>query len=263
MENKHSMNRMERIFKENKKKEKHSLVLYFPIGDTILGNDVEWAGRYFNNGVDVLEMGLPYENPALDGPSVRHSMERALKVVNLEKVFSSIKEIRKNFPNNILQIMTYFGNIEKYGIERFAEICHECDVDGVLSPDIPAEKLTILDKELSQFNIFNLRFAPYTLTDEIITDLKKSAKGYIFQQAVNGATGPQKTVDIQVKHNIQKIKTAGATTPVFAGFGINDAKQAAEVLSMGADGIIVGSATINHIMEGNGEEYIKSLSQAM
>ncbi len=263
MENKHSMNRMEYIFNENKKKGKHSLVLYFPLGDTILGNDVEWAGRYFKNGTDVLEMGLPYEEPALDGPSVKKSMERALKVVNLEKVFSMIKEIRKNYPDNILQIMTYFGNIKKFGVERFAEICHECDVDGVLSPDIPREQLLLLDKELSKFNIFNLRFVPYTLTDEIITDLKKNAKGYIFQQAVNGATGPQKTVDVQVKNNIQKIKAAGITTPVFAGFGINDAKQAAEVLSMGADGIIVGSATINHINAGKGEEYIKSLSEVM
>jgi len=263
MENTQSMNRMERIFKENKEKGKHSLVLYFPIGDTILGSDVEWAGRYFNNGVDVLEIGLPYEEPSLDGPSVKHSMERALKVVNLEKVFSSIKEIRKAFPNNILQIMTYFGNIEKYGIERFAEICHECGVDGMLSPDAPKEKLTELDRELSQYNIFNLRFVPYNLTDEIIVNLKNKARGYIFQQAVNGATGPQKTVDIQVKSDIQKIKAAGVTTPVFAGFGINDAKQAAEVLSMGADGVIVGSATINHVAEGNGEEYIKSLSRVM
>ena len=257
------INRMERIFKANMDKGKHSLVLYFPVGDTIFDSDVAWANRYYDNGADVLELGLPYEDPALDGASVTNSMERALSSINLDQVFEKIKDIRKERPNNILQIMTYFGNIQKYGIERFAEICHECDVDAVLTPDIPKEYVPQLDAALSKYNIFNLRFVPYNLTDEVIEDLKKNAKGYVFQQAVNGATGPQKTVDPKIKDNVERIKAAGIMTPVFAGFGINDAKQAAEVVSMGADGIIVGSATINHIINGDGVAYIQSLAGAM
>lgn len=257
------MNRMVRRFAENKAKGRGSLVLYFPIGDTALDSDVAWAKRYFDNGCDVLEIGLPYENPALDGPSVSNSMARALSKVTLEDVFHSIQDIRRACPENVLQIMTYYGNVAKYGAERFAEICHACDVDGILTPDATQAQLHELDEALGKYDICNLRFSYYTLTDEMIGDLKQNARGYVFQQAVNGATGPQETVDPQVGVNLKRLREAGVTTPLFAGFGINHPEQAAQVIAMGAEGVIVGSATINRILQGDGEAYIKSLSQVM
>lgn len=256
-------NRMVHRFAKNKANGKGSLVLYFPVGDTILDNDVAWAKRYFSNGCDVLEIGLPYEAPVLDGTTVRQSMERALSHRTLDDIFASIKSIRQACPDNVLQIMTYYGNISKYGISRFAEICHDCDVDGVLTPDAPQEKMLELDRELGKYDICNLRFSYYTLTDELIADLKQNSRGYVFQQAVNGGTGPQETVDPQVGVNLSKLREAGITTPLFAGFGINYPEQAAQILSLGAEGVIVGSATISHIAKGDGEAYIKSLSDAM
>lgn len=257
------MNRMVKRFADNRAKGKGSLVLYFPLGDTAFDSDVKWAGRYFENGADVLEMGLPYEDPALDGPTVANSMARALSHVTLEDTFGIIKEIRRAYPDGVLQIMTYYGNIAKYGAARFAEICHECDVDGVLTPDASHEQLLELDRELGKYDICNLRFAYYTLTEEQIDDLRSNSTGYVFQQAVNGATGPQPTVDPQVEVNLRTLRQAGVKTPLFAGFGINDGGQAAQVLAMGAEGVIVGSATISHILKGDGEAYIKSLSDAM
>lgn len=257
------MNRMEKTFNDNMAKGKHSLVLYFPLGDTMFDSDLNWARRYYENGVDVLEMGLPYEDPALDGPSVRSSMERALSHVNLEQCFESVKGIRRGFPDKVLQFMTYYGNISKYGAERFAEICHECDVDAVLTPDATFEQLSELDAALDKYNIFNLRFSYYNITTEALEDLKANAKGYIFQQAVDGGTGARETVDPKVYKNVKRIKEYGITTPAFVGFGINRPDQAAEVCSMDADGIIVGSAVINHILDGSGESYIKSLSEVM
>ena len=257
------MNRMERVFRQNMENGRHSLVLYFPLGDPALGTDLEGAALYYENGADVLEMGLPYEDPVLDGATVRASMERALSKVTLEDCFASVKQLRKAYPDNVLQFMTYFGNVAKYGVERFAEICHECDVDAVLAPDATPEQLHALDEALGEYNIFNLRFANYTHTREMLMDLKANAKGYIFQQAVNGATGPQKTVDPQVRVNVKAIKEFGITTPCFAGFGIDKPEQAAEVCEMGADGIIVGSATLSHLLAGDAADYIKSLSDVM
>ena len=257
------MNRMEKIFGENIKNGRGSLVLYFPIGDPILGDDVAWAGKYFDNGCDVLEIGLPYENPIFDGPTVASSMDRALEVVDLEEVFRRIKMIRDAYPDNILQIMTYYENIEKYGLEEFAKKAYECGADGVLAPNIPPEVMPELDKALEQYGLFNIRFAPYTMTEEALEDLKANAKGYIFQQAVNGATGAQKEIDPAVKDKIQFIKDQGVTTPVFAGFGVSGAEHIRQHLERGADGCIVGSATISHIQAGDGEEYIRSLSEVL
>ena len=257
------MNRMDKIFGENMQKGRGSLVLYFPIGDPILGDDVAWAGKYFDNGCDVLEIGLPYEDPALDGPTVAASMARALEVVDLEEVFRRIAKIREAYPDNILQIMTYYGNIEKYGIEEFARKMHECGADGVLAPNIPAEIMPQLDEAVEKYGMFNIRFAPYTMTEETLADLKANAKGYIFQQAVNGATGAQKEIDPAVKEKIKFLKDQGITTPVFAGFGVSGAEHIRQHIERGADGCIVGSATISHIQAGDGEEYIRSLSEVL
>lgn len=259
------MNRMTTVFGEMNEKNEKILVLYFPVGDTIFNDeDVKWSQTYFQNGATVLEIGLPYENPALDGKTIRDSMKRALSHTDVEKVFQTVNNIRKSCPNNILQIMTYYEIIEKYGIDRFAQICHDIDVDAVLAPNTPPEMLPVLDAALGKYDIYFLRFIPYQLNDEIIDDLKNNVKGgYIFQQAVDGATGEQKYVSDQIAKNVKRMKNSGVQAPICAGFGISNAKQAKEAVGMGADGIIIGSAVVNHIIAGEGEAFIKSIRSSI
>lgn len=258
------MNRMQRILPDMKKRGEKILVSYFPLADTIFdNNDAKWAKKYFANGATVLEMGLPYENPALDGKTVRESMERALSHCTTNQAFDIIKDIRKECPDNILQVMTYYGNIEKYGIADFARRCADCGADAVLAPDTPREKYGEMDTELGKRGLIFLRFAPYNLTDDIIEDVQANAKGYIFQQAVDGVTGVVEGVSEQVEKNIRRLREAGVTTPVIAGFGISSPEQIATALKMGADGVVVGSAIVSHIMNGDGEAYIASLRAAL
>lgn len=258
------MNRMERILTDMKSRGKKILVGYFPLADTILeNNDAEWAQKYFANGTTVLEMGLPYENPVMDGKTVRNSMERALSHCTTDQVFDIIKGIRKACPDNILQVMTYYGNINKYGIPAFAQRCADCGADAVLAPDTPREKYGELDAELGKHGLIFLRFSLYNLTDEIVEDIKDNAKGYIFQQAVDGATGVVEGVSGQVEKNIRRFHQAGITTPIIPGFGISSPEQIQAALKMGADGVVVGSAIISHILQGDGEDYIASLRAAL
>lgn len=257
------MNRMGRIFKEMMEREEKILILYFPVGDTILGDDTAWARKYFDNGCTVLEIGLPYEDPCLDGATVRRSMNRALGQCSLDDAFRRIAAIRKACPENILQIMTYHENCLKYGYERFAKQCADAGVDAVLCPNASEEALTALDGALERQGIVNMRFAPFRLDDRVIAGLKRIKGGYIFQQAVDGGTGARPDVSPQVKANIQRLKAAGITVPLCAGFGISNAEQARTVVDYGADGLIVGSAVITHIENGDGEAFIRGLREAI
>lgn len=257
------MNRMDKVFRKMKETGEKILILYFPIGDPIMDDCVEWADKYFKNGCTVLEIGLPYENPVLDGKTVQESMERAREKVTLEEVFQMIADIRKRCPQQILQIMTYHGNILKYGYEKFAEKCSDADVDGVLTPDATKEQLHKLDEALGKYGIYNLRFVPYHLTAEVMEEVRGHMKGgYIFQQAVDGGTGQQAQVSSKIKENVDKWKELKIPFPVCAGFGISDAKQVKEALAFGPDGVIVGSATISNIKKGEGEAFIASLREA-
>ena len=255
------MNHMEKVFTEMKKKGEKVNVLYFPIGDTILGDSVEWAKKYFDNGCTVLEIGLPYENPALDGPTVADSMARALTQVDLEKVFAMIGQIRKECPENILQIMTYYENIAKYGVKEFARKCRDCGADAVLTPNSSPEQREELDRELGKYDMINLRFKPFHMSEEDIMDCAKNARGYIFSQAVDGGTGTRATVSPHVAENVKILHDSGTKALVVPGFGISNPQQAEEVLKMGADGFVIGSAVIKHIIAGDGESFIHSVSQ--
>lgn len=258
------MNRMERILQDKKQKGEKFLVGYFPLADTALaGDDVGWAKKYFDNGVTVLEMGLPYENPILDGKTVQDSMQRALQHTALDDVFGVIKGIRAQCPDNILQIMTYYGNVEKYGIAGFAKRCADCGADAVLAPDTPFDKYGEMDAELQKHGLLFLRFSFYNITPTALEDIRANARGYIFQQAVNGATGVVEGVSPQVETNIGIIKNAGVTTPVVAGFGISSAGQIQTAIGMGADGVVVGSSILAHILTGDAQAYIASLKAAL
>lgn len=257
------MNRMKKIFDVMMGKDEKILVSYFPLCDPLLGEQVDWAGRYFANGTTVLEMGFPFETPYLDGKVVSTSMKRALSRHTLDDAFSVIRSLRTAYPNNILQIMTYYEIIEKIGINIFARRCFECGVDAVLSPNIPGDQLEKLDIALEKHEIFNLRFSPYNLTVETQKDLLKHAKGYIFQQAVDGVTGPQKIVSPQVGTNVKILKDIGIQTPIIGGFGISDAQQVEQMVALGTDGVVVGSAIIDAIERGQGEAFIRSLRNAL
>lgn len=257
------MNRMKIIFQEMLEKGQRILVSYFPLCDPALEDQVAWAGKYFENGATVLEMGLPYENPHLDGKTVKDSMDRALEHHTVEDAFETIRALRKAYPDNILQVMTYYEVIADMGIEAFARRCAEAGADAVLSPNTPPEQAAALDAALEQYGLFNLRFSPYHLTPAAEEDLKAHAKGYIFQQAVDGATGPQKTVSPQAGLNAARLKSLGITTPVLGGFGLSNARQVAEMCASGVDGVIVGSAILSAILEGRGETFIHSLRDAL
>lgn len=256
------MNRMDRKFQQMLPLGQKILTLYFPIGDPVLGDDCAWAEKYFENGCTVLEIGLPNDAPVLDGKTVADSMARALARTSTEQVFAQIARIRQRCPDQVLQIMVYYHVIAAMGMETFANACHACDVDGVLSPNVPPAQMPALDAALGQHGIHNLRFSPYHITDASLSDLKKNARGYIFQQAVDGATGPRETVSPQIEKNVRRIREAGIQTPVLAGFGISDADQVRQAINMGADGVIVGSATITHLLQGDAEAFIRSLREA-
>lgn len=255
------MNRMTRILGEMQSRGEKVLVLYFPVGDPTVEDDADWAEKYFANGATVLEIGLPYRVPYLDGKVVTESMKRACGRHSIDEVFEIIARMRRRCPNQILQVMTYYGNIAYEGIGTFAKKCVQAGVDAVLAPDIPADQQRTVAEIFEQHGLLYLHFVPFHFSDDELEELRQ-AKGYIFLQAVDGATGAQSTLSPQIAQNIKRLKGAGISVPVIPGFGISTPEQAAEVFAMGADGVVVGSALVNSLLEHRGEQFIKQLRQA-
>lgn len=257
------MNRMNRVFGEMMRRGEKILVSYFPIGDPCVADAVEWAGRFLENGTTVLELGLPYEDPVLDGEVVKASMARALERTDLEGVFRDIAAIRQAYPDALLQVMTYVENVLKYGYAAFGVLCARCGVDAVLTANADPRQMAELDEVLGRHDICNLRFIPYHMTETHIADLKLHGGGYVYLQAVDGATGSAAAITDQIEKNVCRLRDAGITAPLIPGFGISTPEHIRTYLAMGADGAIVGSAIIKHLLDGTGEAYIQSLADAL
>ena len=253
---------MRTVFKQMMEKGEKILVCYYPLCDPLLDNQVEWAGKYFEAGTTVLEMGLPYEDPCFDGKTVRDSMERALKEHNLDDAFETVRQIHEKYPDKVLEIMTYYENVAALGVEEFARRSKEVGADSVLAPNATFDQLKEMDEVFKKYDLINLRFAYYNITDEQLEDLK-TCDGFIFVQAVNGATGPQKIVDKHVGENVKLLKEAGIKIPCIGGFGISNPDQVYEMIQMGTDGCVIGSSVLSAIADGHGFEYIKSLREAI
>lgn len=257
------MNDMNARLLAKKQQGKKILVCYFALGDPLMGDSVERVGEFLNAGADVLELGIPYADPSLDGQVVRSSMERALSTMTSEEALQEVARLREAYPQSCLQIMTYFELIDEMGIEVFAQRCHEVGASAVLSPNVPRQREEELDRALRSQEILSLRFASFHLDTEEINELKHYTEGYVFLQAVDGGTGPRETVSPQVRENVAILKDAGVTAPVCAGFGVSLPSQAATLVGMGTDGVIVGSSVINAVLEKRAATYIASLRDAM
>lgn len=258
-----AMNRMNRTLGQMLSRGEKILVSYFPIGDPCVADAVDWAGRFLKNGTTVLELGLPYEDPVLDGTVVKESMMRALECTDLKGVFEDIAAIRQAYPEALLQVMTYVENVLKYGYESFADLCARCGVDAVLTANADPQQMAELDEALAVHDICNLRFIPYHMTDSHVADLRQHIGGYVYLQAVDGATGSAAAITDQIEKNVCRLRNAGVTAPLIPGFGISTPEHIRSYLSMGADGVIVGSAIIKHLLDGTGEVYIRSLADAL
>lgn len=259
------MNRLDARFKSLKETNEKALVCYFPLGDPVAGNPLALATRYEAAGVDVLEMGLPWSDPTLDGPTIRASMARALAAgVTPWEYFRSVAAIREKFPDLALEVMTYPGWVDALGENGFARMCHEAGVDAVMVGGLAEEHRPVLEEALETHGIHLLRFAPFALTSETVEVLVQKARGYVFVQAKPGVTGVGSVVHPEVQTSLATLRSAGVKVPLVAGFGLGTPAQVRQVCEWGADGVVVGSAVVEHIIGGldRASDYLTQLKHA-
>lgn len=180
-----------------------------------------------------------------------------------EDAWDDIARIRSAYPAANLQVMCYGDIISGMGVDAFAARVAESGANAVLSPDYPDANRDELDEKLAAYDVLSLKFVPYNLDAVDIESLRPYDDGYLFMQAVDGATGARSEVDPHVGDNISALKRAGFKSNLCAGFGVSSASDARELVTLGADGVIVGSAIISAALEGRMAEFIASLRAAL
>ena len=242
-------------FEDKKKK----LVTFVTGGDPDIDTSLEIIKTIINNGVDILEIGMPFSDPMADGPTIQLSSNRAIKNgIDLEDIFSLVSESKKIKGDLPIILMGYYNLILYFGIKSFVKKCKENGVDGLIIVDLQPEEDDDLINELKKNHIDLIRLITPTTDEDRLKLILKNASGFLYYVSVMGVTG-QKSADLnELEKSVAFIKNF-TNLPVVPGFGIKNANDVRSICKI-ADGAVVGSSIIK-IIEENLNDKEKMLSK--
>ncbi len=200
------------------------------------------------NGADFIEVGVPHSDPLADGPVIQYASKIALENrVTLKWIIETCRGIS---PQEIkpLILFSYLNPILQYGFEKLLKDLPKPLFYGLIIPDLPLEEA---EKYLSLFRKYKFNLillAAPTTKKEKIKKIAKLSGGFIYMVSVAGVTGVRKELSKELKNKIKEIKSQTKKS-VVVGFGISNSKQGKEVISYGADGVVVGSALVKGLMQ--------------
>jgi len=241
-------NRIERRFETLRETGKTALIPFITAGDP----DPHWTPAIMhalvNAGADLLELGVPFSDPAADGPVIQAASERAIaQGVSLKRVLDMVARFREQDPETPVVLMGYLNPIERYGHPEFAQDAERAGVDGILLVDCPPEEMTQLRGELDAHGICPICLVAPTTTPERMALIARHAKGYIYYVSFKGITGANRLEQASLAQPLGLLRTHTAL-PLAVGFGIKDPQSAAAVSGL-ADGVVIGSALIEKLAE--------------
>lgn len=220
------------------------LNIYFTAGHPTLESTVDIIISLAQNGVDLIELGIPYSDPLADGLTIQKSGEAALRNgQTISNIFAQVKEARKSTDIPIV-MMGYFNQFLQYGAERFLKDAQESGVQGLILPDLPMD---IYQNEYqSMFEKYHMEISflvtPLTSDDRILMADQLSS-GFLYVVSQSSITGKSGDLSDTQRHYFHRIQDMKLTSPQLIGFGIHDKKSRMEA-SQYAHGVIVGSAFI-------------------
>ena len=240
------MNRIKKTFDLLQKNNKKALGIFVTAGDPDFETSLKLITSFPDNGVDFLEIGMPFSDPMADGPSIQLSSQRALKSgMNLEKCLSLIKIFRMKNNHTPIILMGYYNPIYKFGKEKFIKNCVGLGVDALIIVDLPPEEDNEFYFEAEKNRISMIRLVTPTTDSKRLEKILFNATGFVYYVSITGITGTQAPNIKSVENNIKKIKQT-TKLPIVIGFGIRSPIQAAQ-MSGTCDGIVIGSAVVDLI----------------
>ena len=211
------------------------------------------------NGCDVVEVGLPYTDPLMDGPVIQSAATHALAGgVHTADVFRVVRAVTD--AGGVAVVMTYWNPVLRYGIRRFAEELKAAGGAGLITPDLvpdEADEWIAVADELGLAKIFLV--APSS-TPARVAATTANCSGFVYAASVMGVTGARTSVGDAAKGLVERTKAA-TDLPVCVGLGVSTAEQAREI-GRYADGVIVGSALVKTLLDTDPERGLAALAEA-
>lgn len=240
-------------FKMLRDRNQCALIPFITAGDPDLETTAKALQVLDQAGADLIELGVPYSDPLADGPVIQAAATRALqREVKLESVLEVVKTVSPKLQAPII-LFTYYNPILNRGIETFLEEIATAGVRGLVVPDLPLEEVETLLQPAAAVGVeITLLVAP-TTPKERIRAIATHSQGFIYLVSVTGVTGMRSSLQTRVNTLLEELRSV-TDKPVGVGFGVSQPEQAHQLMSWGADAVIVGSAFVNRLAEGTPAE---------
>lgn len=254
-------NRLKTLFEQ---KPQGLLSVYFTAGYPNLEDTVPIILELDKNGVDLIEIGMPFSDPLADGPTIQQSSDIALKNgMTIPKLFEQLQDIRKHTQIPLV-LMGYLNPVMQYGIERFCQKIREIGIDGVILPDLPLSDYVREYKQLFEENNLSKIFLVTPQTPEKrIREIDSHTNGFVYMVSSSSTTGNTNGKAVANTEYFQRVGQMGLRNPGIIGFGIHDRDTFTQACNH-ARGAIIGSAFIKALAkEGSLQQNIATFIQSI
>jgi tryptophan synthase alpha chain len=202
-------------------------------------------------GADAIEIGIPFSDPVMDGPTIQEASERALAAgATPQGIVGALADLDTG--GVPLVVMTYYNTVHRYGHERFARSLAAAGVAGAIVPDLPLEEVGPWAAAADDAGVETVLLAAPTASDERLARICARSRGFVYGVGLLGVTGEREALARSALEMARRLK-ATTDKPVLVGIGVSTPAQAAEVAGV-ADGAIVGSALVRRLLDGGGPD---------
>jgi tryptophan synthase alpha chain len=238
-------------FDELKEKGEGALIAYITLGDPSPEESFMLAQSLIDSGsVDVLELGVPFSDPIADGPVIQAAVDRALRAgMNTDVAFRLSKRLNKRVP---VVYLTYYNIVLQRGVEEFLSDCREAGVSGLIVADLPFEESEGVRDACACNGVDYIHIVTPNTPPERMRMILRNASGFVYLVSNMGVTGTRQSLAKGLSATVGRAIECSNGTPLAVGFGISRPGHVSEVINMGADGAIVGSAIVGMAAKGAG-----------
>ena len=233
-------------FAKASEQQRAALVGYLPAGFPSVTGAIDAAKSMADAGADVIELGLPYSDPLIDGPVIAEAVHRALTSgTRVADVLHTVEALASAGIPTL--VMTYWNPVDRYGVRAFARDLHQAGGSGLITPDLtPDEAGPWLDAS-DQYGLDRVFLAAPSSPDDRLAMIARASRGFVYAASLMGITGTRDAVSGDAPPLVKRVR-AHTDLPVGVGLGISNAAQAAQVAAF-ADGVIVGSAFVRRLLD--------------
>ncbi|WP_448631654.1 tryptophan synthase subunit alpha [Cellulomonas soli] len=224
-----------------------ALVGYLPVGYPDVATSVDAVRTLIDHGADVVELGMPYTDPLMDGPVIQHAVDAALRGgVRVRDTLRAVEQVAgRGAP---ILVMTYWNLVLRYGVEAFARDLAAAGGAGLITPDLIPDEAGVWMDASDEHGLDRVFLVAPSSTPERLASTAAACRGFVYAASTMGVTGERATLGSGAQRLVADTRAAGAAH-VCVGLGVSRPDQAAQVAGY-ADGVIVGSALVRAVTEG-------------